>query len=424
MIFSLDILPAAHGDCLLLHYGEPEDTGLMVIDGGPPEVYETHLRPRLEALRAARVRAGDPLVIDVLMVSHIDDDHIGGILAMTRELSRDGAERPFRALSVWHNALGDLLGDDARPLSHSVTAAYGAASLTGEPDVEGLDHTAAMVLASVSQGLQLRIDADKLNWPINAEFDGALIEAGQPPEPFDLGFGLTMTVIGPMAPEIKKLQDEYRDFLKKKENERGRAPVLAAFTDTSIPNLSSIVALVEVDGRTMLLTGDARGDKIMKGLRQAELLIQDGPFKVDVLKVPHHGSSRDVETSFFAAVHADHYVFSGNGLHGNPERETLAMLLEARPDAAFTLYFTYPLAVIDAGRKKDWNKQQASERKRRNKAKVEGKDEVSVRPDWSEAEHGLASFLAARGLPNARQAIVEIAEGARHTIDLHDALTV
>lgn len=429
MIFSLDILPARKGDCLLLHYGENDDTGLMVIDGGPPEVYRQHLKPRLEALHKARGGAGnpfhsDPLVIDVLMVSHIDDDHIGGILAMTRELASDGAPRPFKALSVWHNALGDLLGRDAKPLAHSVTAAYGAASLTDEPDMEGLDHTAAMVLASVSQGLRLRTDADKLKWPINSEFDGALIAAGDAPDPFDLGHGLTVTIVGPMAPEIQKLQDAYHDFLNKREEERSAAYVLAAFTDTSIPNLSSIVALVEVEGRSMLLTGDARGDKIMTGLRQAGRLKQDGPLKVDVLKVPHHGSDRDVDPSFFAAIHADHYVFSGNGEHGNPERDTLAMLLDARPDADFTLYFTYSLAVIDAGRKAEWDKQQASEQDRRSKAKDEDRHKVKVRPDWVDAEHGLATFFAARGLPNENQRIVEIAEGGRRTIDLQDRLAV
>ena len=53
---------------------------------------------------------------------------------------------------------------------------------------------------------------------------------------------------------------------------------------------------------------------------------------VDVLKVPHHGSSRNVEEDFFRDVTADHYVISANGKYDNPDAETLKMIC-ARPAA-------------------------------------------------------------------------------------------
>ena len=87
----------------------------------------------------------------------------------------------------------------------------------------------------------------------------------------------------------------------------------------------------------MLLTGDARGDKILEGPRARRRAQADGKsMHVDVLKVPHHGSSNNLETDFFERITADHYVFSGNGEHGNPERETLEMLFKARGDEAAT----------------------------------------------------------------------------------------
>ena len=39
MIFSLDVRPARKGDCMLLHWGEPSDPRLMLIDGGPANVF-------------------------------------------------------------------------------------------------------------------------------------------------------------------------------------------------------------------------------------------------------------------------------------------------------------------------------------------------------------------------------------------------
>jgi len=87
MIFSLDVRRARKGDCLLVHYGSEGDPGLALIDGGPAQVYKPHLKPRLTQIRKARGLGNDEsLAVDLLMVSHIDDDHINGILELTNEL--------------------------------------------------------------------------------------------------------------------------------------------------------------------------------------------------------------------------------------------------------------------------------------------------------------------------------------------------
>ena len=70
MLFSLEALKAQHGDCLLLHWGDP--ARLILIDGGPGPVYRNSLEPRLEQLRGRRVGEGESLPVDMLVVSHID----------------------------------------------------------------------------------------------------------------------------------------------------------------------------------------------------------------------------------------------------------------------------------------------------------------------------------------------------------------
>jgi hypothetical protein len=177
-------------------------------------------------------------------------------------------------------------------------------------------------------------------------------------------------VIGPLQPQLKALQKEHDAFLKKKKKKRGDPEAaLAAFTDTSAPNLSSIVVEVKNGTRKMLLTGDARGDFIIEGLEACKLLTATKPYVVDLLKVPHHGSDRNMTQEFFERVHATHYVFSGDGEHGNPERETMQMLFEARqkvlPDKPFTLWLTYPIDDIDVKREEDWEKELAKRRKSR-----------------------------------------------------------
>src|SRR5262245_9575178 len=107
MVFSLEVRKARAGDCLLLHYGSKSEPGLMVIDGGPATVYDSFLRPRLAAIKQARKLGDDtPLGLDAVMVSHIDDDHINGILELTHELvDAKDARKPALAKirSVWHN---------------------------------------------------------------------------------------------------------------------------------------------------------------------------------------------------------------------------------------------------------------------------------------------------------------------------------
>ena len=113
---------------------------------------------------------------------------------------------------------------------------------------------------------------------------------------------------------------------------------LAAYVDKSVPNLSSLVVLAKVEDKSVLLTGDARGDKIMEGLELVELMPSGGKLHVNILKVPHHGSSNNLAGDFFERITADHYVFSGNGEHGNPERESLEMLSAARGGEKYQIH--------------------------------------------------------------------------------------
>jgi len=175
------------------------------------------------------------------------------------------------------------------------------------------------------------------------------------------------------------------------------------------------VVLAEAKNKTVLLTGDARGDKIMEGLELVGLLPKNGNIHVDILKVPHHGSDRNMETIFFERVKADHYVFSGDGEHGNPERETLKMLLDARGNDDFAIHLTYPVSEIDTGRKAEWNKQRDKEVVKKKK-----KPNTKVRETWSDKEHSLASFFTTNNAFGKKVQFVE--KDKPHVIDLLDEL--
>lgn len=375
MLFSLEVRRARKGDCLLLHYGSTDDPRLVLIDGGPARVFEDFLEPRLDEMASARQGA---LPIDLVMVSHIDDDHINGILDLTAKLKKAKRRHnplPYEVQVLWHNSFDDVIGNRPEELVAALHENFGTASTAGEPGrIETDDADLAAVLASINQGRTLRDDAKFLDILVNEPFGGLVVARGDDSSEAELDGGAKLTVVGPLQAELAELQAEHDKWLEKKGLGEP-APVtsaLAAYEDKSAANLSSIVVMAEANGRSILLTGDARGDKILDGLRRARFLTSGGGLHVDVLKVPHHGSDRNMEQGFFKTVTADHYVFSGNGEHGNPERATFEMLFNARPQGGFAIHLTYPIAEIDAGREKEARKQGKS---------------------WSAAENGLASLF-------------------------------
>src|SRR5918995_2610161 len=130
MLFSLEALKAEHGDCLLLHWGTGAAPRRLLIDGGPPGVYQETLRPRLMQLRRrGPVGQSGRLALDAVAVSHAHPDHIVGVLELFRELRGDRERRRnarFGVKGLWHNSWADLV--DADPTAADIAALAGEAS--------------------------------------------------------------------------------------------------------------------------------------------------------------------------------------------------------------------------------------------------------------------------------------------------------
>jgi hypothetical protein len=126
------------------------------------------------------------------------------------------------------------------------------------------------------------------------------------------------------------LRKEWKVWLDKKKLNQNLEFELLQILDKSIPNLSSIVLLLEGKNKKILFTGDGSGDDIIKQLSRDGMLDKQGRFHVDILKVPHHGSDRNVSPEFFNTVNADYCVISANGRDDNPSLATLGWIIESR----------------------------------------------------------------------------------------------
>ena len=90
----LTALPAACGDCLVVEYGSGSDVHRILIDGGLGSKYEVGLGPHLAA------SAGEP-PFDVVIVTHVDRDHIDGVIRALRG-------KQLHAADIWFNGRDEI----------------------------------------------------------------------------------------------------------------------------------------------------------------------------------------------------------------------------------------------------------------------------------------------------------------------------
>jgi hypothetical protein len=186
----------------------------------------------------------------------------------------------------------------------------------------------ANTLMGVGEGDALRVAAQVQGVPINARLGGGSVMLDGS-STVRLG-GMRIDVVGPGEQILAKLREEWLDWLARHGRAIASGPTAAAVAaDQSTPNLSSIVLLIRARGKTLLMTGDGRGDQIVDGLRERGFLGPNGGLHVDLLKLPHHGSARNASKEFFQTVTADRYVISANGRYGNPDLDCLLWIVDA-----------------------------------------------------------------------------------------------
>jgi hypothetical protein len=321
-MFKVHALQAAFGDSLILEFGTAAQKRFVLLDGGPDGVYGGVLRNRLAQIAAGGGR------LERVILSHVDGDHIVGLLELFSEL-RAGTE-PIQVDALWLNSFAKTLDDGPNNIASRIQTMLN--QVAGANLVMG---ATADELNTIPQGNRLRQDALILGMPFNDGINDDLVSLDTAPGPLTWG-NLTVTVVGPTKTNLDNLKQAWLDWLEAHEGPLATGdPFLAAMADQSKPNLSSIMLLVEDDtGKTALFTGDGRGDHLLQGLGQAGLLSAAGTLHVNLFKLPHHGSDRNVTKTFFKKVTADEYIASANGKDGNPDYSTLSWLITAASEQA------------------------------------------------------------------------------------------
>ena len=342
-MFKLHVVQAKHGDALIISFGRPSSPRHILIDGGPSGNYAADLEPALDQI------VGKGGKLDLVVLSHIDNDHVIGVLDLFAAVEEDRVsdrDPRTRIANLWHNSFQrtiDPTGDITQQMQAMMMMA-GAANLTMR--------AIADTFYGLKEGNRLRLMAQKLKISSNKGFKDDVLVVDTAKLPIKLG-PLELRIAGPNKSNLKALQTEWLNWLEETAQRIAADPAAAAMSDSSVPNLSSIVLLAKCDDRTILLTGDARGDFIVEGMQTAKLA-RNGRLHVDILKVQHHGSNRNTNRDFFDAITADTYVLSADGRHNNPKFETMKWIVEAAHNRhqPITLVATNQTETIDELQKK------------------------------------------------------------------------
>jgi len=399
----LTAFQSEEGDCLLL-----ETTGAkhrMLIDGGMARSYSEHVAPAMSALR----KAGKKL--DVVYISHIDADHISGVLQMLNDEAawrvhehhvhhgnpdhpEPSSPRPPEVGAIFHNSFHDQIVRNRGEVEDMLAATATILSGSDDPWLMEVAQRRRDIATSIPQALKVsrRIKPSQLNIPLNPQFEGKLMLVKDPIADIQIGT-MGLKVIGPFPDDVTTLRKKWNAWLTKNQTtiksiraqaerdeerlgatavDRALGPLLRAAdrlgeielalakelgnrSRVTAPNLASLMFLAEVDGKTLLLTGDGHADDIVKGLDHHNALDANGNIHVDILKVQHHGSEHNIHQVFCDAVTADDYVLCGNGEHENPDLHALELIYDRRmanDKKRFVFWFnsSSKLSVSKAGR--------------------------------------------------------------------------
>jgi beta-lactamase superfamily II metal-dependent hydrolase len=318
----IKVLRAFHGDCIIVETTDIHNNQFIIlIDGGTSSTYKTALSHELKNYRK----------IDLMILTHIDDDHIGGILMF---LKSEQASK--------------IIIDKI---------------IVNAPN-----------LLSISQGTQISYrQGEKFEKFIFSKYPNIKIYKGVALDKnFDLPLGIDLTILSPTKGIMDKLFEEWsvidlsvrnntkissiqiekaKDFnlnlidlaMQKDENKA---------INNDIFNASSLAFILKITDKNLLFLGDSHSNIVYNSLKSLNF-DSNSNMKFDYVKLSHHGSEYNVSEELLNMISCYNFIISTNGGRGNtkhPNRKTIAKIVcnSFRSKEKVNFFFNYNLNEIQA----------------------------------------------------------------------------
>jgi len=312
--FRIELLPALHGDCIWIEYGDPTAPTRILIDGGPIGAYKA-----LDA-RVTKLKPGDR-EIELVAITHVDGDHIEGAVRLIADKAKTLSFR-----DVWFNGWRHL---------EKVPGMLGP--------VQG-EFVSALIAKFIGD----------TRWNAAQPFSGRplVVDADDPPVA-TLEGGMRLTLLSPTPPKLEKLRtawladveakgfapgdlDAALELLRTQRRLVPKGLLGGSYQlgdqrirlDSAVANGSSLAMLAEFGGKCCLLLGDAHPDAVVESLKKLGAS-KAKPRRLDAIKVAHHGSRGNTTPELLEVVACKRFLVSTNGdVFGHPDREALDAIVD------------------------------------------------------------------------------------------------
>lgn len=328
---KIEFIKALHGDSILITSESKQGNIRILVDGGPEYSFrprelgdqrDGHLKRVLDDLRK------DNHKIDLVILTHVDDDHIGGVLK--------AFEHPDYLPQMTNRVLfnsGQLIHEYFNESNISLNDISG--NFDGNADT------------SISQGASFESFISRYGL-----WDRRLICQSMVYELLDI----KLTFLSPNDKYLRKL-------LVKWEKEEGLSETSANDTDykhsyaellasdkfiedKSIHNGSSLSFILERNEQRFVFLGDAFPSTIIEGLRILGYS-EENPLKAELVKISHHGSKGNTNSELLRLIDTTKYVVSTDGSrHGLPDKTTFARIHTINPEANILFNYEYLIDEI------------------------------------------------------------------------------
>jgi len=318
-------LQAYHGDAIWITYHDEKATPRnILIDGGPTATYgekdkKGKIEPGVLAETIEYIRDKGQK-IDLLILTHVDNDHIQGVLAWFEE----DLKATELIEKVWFNS-GKLIFEYFKV--RDIVENHIQLSPSEDTDTaikEGVTFEKVIKAANIC--------------------DEKIIKQGCT---IDL-LGVTFKIISPDENGLSALLHKW----EKKEPESLTAVAKdykislvdhikadRYAKDPSVHNGSSIAFILSFKRKNMLFLSDAHPEKAIDGLKHFGYT-KENPLACEFVKIAHHGSKYNTKYELLELFNAPIYVISSDGSDHSPYKQCLARLINAKNKLG--IYFNYP----------------------------------------------------------------------------------
>ncbi len=320
-MITINFLKAYNGDAINISYNSKN----IIIDTGVGATYSSNNtnRKKYGQLKEIidKIKSKDEK-IDLLIITHWDDDHIGGII---RWFNEDPESAKILIQRVWFNS-GIL-----------INKYFDSQEATEENDMLHISKNNPNT--SIRQGIAFE------KYLINNSLSYKIISTES--SEINLCDNIKFTILSPTDDKLKKLLTAWKRTLKNPNtsistdyNKPFEELLQNDFSeDVAIHNGSSIAFILEIEDKNMLFLGDAHPNVIINSL-EALGYSKENKLQIELMKVSHHGSKANTSDELLELISCDKFIISTNdSSHGLPNKETLARIINKHPNCS--IYFNY-----------------------------------------------------------------------------------